>query len=120
MREIYYNRSSSIKIDIPKIFENFDPLTPENVGEGANHCMKTNYLAIVAAIIVGFSAGPSRIHAGDDKKEIEKKMVDEAKKAADKPEEGHTNYDVKKSHDEHIPATEKAAADATKKDESKK
>jgi hypothetical protein len=82
--------------------------------------MKTNYLAIIAAIIVVVSAAPSRIHAGDDKKEIEKRMVDEAKKAAERPESGHTNYDVKKSHDEHIPATEKAAADATKKDQPKK
>ena len=82
--------------------------------------MKINYPAIAIAAITTVFLGTSGIKAGDDKKEIEKKMVDEAKKAADKPEEGHTNYDVKKSHDEHIPATEKAAADATKKDQPKK
>ncbi len=36
------------------------------------------------------------------------------KKEEEKPQRTDTNYDVKKSHDEHIPATEKAAGEAAK------
>jgi len=80
-----------------------------------------NYLAIAIAVIVGGSFGTARINAGDDQKKIEKEMIAEAKKAAERPQ-GNSNYEIKKSHDpgEHFPATEKAAADATKKDKPNK
>jgi hypothetical protein len=81
--------------------------------------MKIQHIAIATAAILGICLGAAQISAGDDKKETEKRMIDEARKAAEKPQD-YTNYDVKKSHDEHIPATEKAAADATKKDKPNK
>ncbi|MFA4829315.1 MAG: hypothetical protein WC855_11515 [Thermodesulfovibrionales bacterium] len=58
-------------------------------------------------------------HAETDKQTTER-MVKEAKESAErsekkeKEEKGETNYDVKKTHDEHIKETEKAAGEAAK------
>lgn len=54
--------------------------------------------------------------------ETRQRMIDEAKEAADRAEQnaGQSQYEVKGPSDQHIPATEKAAADAvegTEKDE---
>ena len=76
--------------------------------------MKTQYLAIAVVAIATIFLATAPLSAGDDKKKIEQEMINEAKKAAEKGAVPH--YEVKKSHDEHIPATEKAAADATRKD----
>lgn len=52
--------------------------------------------------------------------EIAARMAKEAKEAADRAEKrekedkGQTNYDIKKTHDEHITITEKAAGEAEK------
>jgi len=83
--------------------------------------LKIQYLATAAAVLA-VSLATAPVHAGDDQKEIEKKMIDDAKKTADKAAERAAvpQYEVKKSHDEHIPATEKAAADAARKDKPSK
>ena len=82
--------------------------------------MKRYYLAAIAAAIGCFALVISPVKAGDDKKKDEKRIVEQAKKSADKADKATPRYEVKKSHDEHIPVTEKAAADATKKNGDKK
>lgn len=78
--------------------------------------MKRYYLVIIAAAIGCFALGISPMKAGDDKKTVEKRMLEQAKKSGDKADKATPRYEVKKSHDEHIPATEKAAADAIRQE----
>lgn len=82
--------------------------------------MKIRCIVLALAAITTVFLGTPRLSAGDEKREadkaIEKRMIEDAKKTADKAERDSKkrdgNYEVKKSHDpgEHFTATEKAAA----------
>ena len=80
-------------------------------------------LGSVLLVAVAFVSNAEQRH--ETQKQTEERMVKEAKQSADRAEKrekegkGDTNYDVKKSHDEHIKETEKAAGEADKRSKSK-
>jgi hypothetical protein len=78
--------------------------------------MKIKYLSALAALIASFWLATPEVNAYQKKDNQQIDAVKEAKEAADNAQkkEGTSNYDVKKSHDDHIKATEKAAAEAEK------
>jgi hypothetical protein len=74
-------------------------------------------ILVSAAAVVGIFGSVDRAMAADEP-EAKKETPKETPKPEPKETQTKTdtNYEVKKSHDEHIPATEKAAAEAAEKD----
>jgi hypothetical protein len=70
--------------------------------------------AVSALLLVLFAS----ISNAETEAQTRERMIKEAKETADQSEKaekegkGETNYDVKKTHDEHIKETEKAAGEA--------
>ena len=84
--------------------------------ENANR--NATLLACSAALAMSYAS----LSYAETEQQTRDRMVKEAKESADQAEkkaskESGGDYEVKKSHDEHIPATEKAAADAQQKKE---
>ena len=84
------------------------------------NCLVATVLTIAAfALFVPISNSSAAddnysISSGNQNSTIKTPDIDRSQKPEKKeaPVKTDTNYDVKKSNDEHIPATEKAAADA--------
>ncbi len=78
-------------------------------------------LACAASFVVSTAAfaADDNYSVSSGKQESTKKTpdIDKSQKPEkeEKPQRTDTNYDVKKSHDEHIPATEKAAGEAAER-----
>ena len=73
---------------------------------------------LVGSAVLALSYGSASY--AETEQQTRDRMVKEAKESADRAEkkadkESGGKYEVKKSHDEHIKATEKAAADAQRK-----
>ncbi|HWZ42485.1 MAG TPA: hypothetical protein VNW97_03370 [Candidatus Saccharimonadales bacterium] len=115
-------------LEFPKEFETFASVSsllieslkqrqPQTKGPN----MKIKYLATLAALIGSFLLATPGVNAYQKKDNQKIDGAKEAKEAADRvqQQQGTSNYEVKKSHDDHIKATEKAAAQA-EKDKGKK
>lgn len=79
--------------------------------------------SMVGALLLGFFTLAVTIGSdayAENDQQTRQRMTNEAKESADRSakkeqEKSGGNYEVKKTHDEHIKATEKATADSQKK-----
>lgn len=85
--------------------------------------MNTDIKGVVKAFMLGFgvlAVSAATTAYAETEQQTKERMTKEAKDTADKVEKAEKeksggDYEVKKSHDEHIKATEKPAADSQKK-----
>ena len=80
--------------------------------------MKIRHLATATGIVASLFLATQPVNADDKetKKQTEERMIKETKQSADRADNQVSHFEVKKTHDDHIKATEKAAGKAAEKD----